>query len=252
MCRMLAKVAIQPFNPAYELLEAPHSLRIQSQCGRQPDAPDTCGPHASGCGMAWPANTGLEIEKRGPDDRWDDSFVALVKTLRTPAILAHNRLASPGLKVDVRTSHPFAENFRGTPAAFCHNGGVFNLMDEAKTKETTDSQLFFSALLAKLSSLDHAELASALKQFADTWRYTSLSGMLLTPTTLHVWRCYDQKNRRRADFEKYYTLWVKRTDGICIASEPVDQLSGWELMPNRALLSISYAGHDLPERTTQF
>jgi predicted glutamine amidotransferase len=250
---MFAKVAVQAFTPAYELLDAPHSLQHQSKCGRQPDAPDTCGPHASGCGMAWRNGDGLLVEKRGPEDRWDQSFVAKVRGVSTPGLIAHNRLASPGLKLNATLAHPFLDFFQGVPVAFCHNGGVRNLMDEARSEGVTDSQLFFRSLLSLAKGLDHASVLAAVRHFAKDWSYTSLSGMLLTPDLLHVWRCYDATDPRKDDFERYYTLWVKaRDEEVSVASEAVDESDEWKLMPNRTLLTVGSSDRGLQRTRSEF
>ena len=47
--------------------------------------------------------------------------------------------------------------------------------------------------------------------------------MLLTPSTLHVWRCYDPTTNDVESFERYYTIYVRDKDGsLTLASEPVD------------------------------
>lgn len=243
---MFAKVAVRAFTPAYELLDAPHSLRRQSKCGRQPDAPDSCGPHASGCGMAWRGGDSLEVEKRGPKEIWDASYEAKIRSLRTDAIIAHNRLASPGLQSHVGLAHPFMEEFQGKKVAFCHNGGIWTLMEKAKKEGLTDSQLLFRQLLESAGDLDHESLGRVLGRLATEWSYTSLSGMLLTPERLHVWRCYDEKDPRRTDYEKYYTLWMKEDQsGVSIASEAMDENKDWGLMTNRTLLTLQVVGGDV-------
>jgi predicted glutamine amidotransferase len=236
---MLAKVAVQPRSAAYELLEAPHSLQQQSRCGRQPDAPDTCGPHASGCGLAWREHGQLRIEKRGPEDRWDASFGQLVRSVKSVALIAHNRLASPGLKIDASLSHPIEGVFKDTPIAFCHNGGIRNLMESAKARATTDSRIFMEELLRVVPDLRPATIADQLGRFAEEWSYTSLSGMMLTPEALFFWRSYDQKDPRKDDFEKYYTLYqLADPEQLCVASEPLTSNPEWELLPNRTLVCV--------------
>ena len=245
MCRMLAKIAAEPFCPEYELLSAPHSLAAQSTCAAQPDDPWSCGPHASGCGMSWREAGALRTEKRGADDRWDDRFKKAIRSMRTDAVIAHNRLASPGLRVDVSCSHPFEGTIGGENVSFCHNGGISNLMDEAKSRGLSDSKIFLEKMEKDVSSLEPTLLADWLRERAREWKYTSLSALLLSPSRLFAWRCFSDADPHAARFEQYYTLHFRSTEReACFASEPIDE-SGWRLLGNMSFMACENGGGSL-------
>lgn len=240
MCRMLAKIAVTPFSPEHELLDAEHSLYQQSKCGAQPGDPSLCGPHASGCGIAWRAGTDVKTERRGSDDRWDEAFQSLIRGLETTAIIGHNRLSSARLRVDVSCSHPFLGRVAGEDFAFCHNGDVKTLMTEAKQRNVSDSIIFCERLAAELPKLEAPALAEWIKIKRREWSYTSLTALLLSPSKLFAWRCYSDEDPATKDrFGRYYTLNLSRgADTACIASEPVDS-GNWELIPNFTLIELS-------------
>ena len=240
MCRMLAKVSSTEESARYELLDAPHSLFEQSKCGRQPENPDVCGAHASGCGIAFVAGREIPVERRGPDENWDESYREFVRGISTKILIAHNRKATPGLRVDRSCSHPFTSTFKGSQVAFCHNGTVFNLEEEAKRRGVADSEVFFEQLLAGVPALTADAISRQLCTLAREYRFTSLSGLLLVPTGVFAWRIHGKDPGNEERFSKYYTLHLRRTPSAAvIASEPVDSASGWKLARNGAFYSLT-------------
>lgn len=239
MCRMIGKFTIQRASPEYELLSSVHSLRQQSVSACQPDNPDLCGPHASGCGISWLDEDVLKLERRAENDRWDDSFTELISSIETTALIAHNRKSSPGLKVDVSCSHPYLMEFKGQSVAFSHNGGVDSLMNSAKDQDKSDSLILLEDLLSCISDLSIECLKEYLVDRSSVWCFSSLTGLLLTGDMLFAWRCYNSESLDIERYEKYYTLYTQMDRNRClVASEPIDRKSGWNLIKNRSLLCI--------------
>jgi predicted glutamine amidotransferase len=243
MCRMLGKVALFPFNPTYELLDAVHGLEHQSKCSKQPDDPRICGPHASGCGIAWREDHRLLRERRSAEDRWDETFKARIRSLTTTGIIAHNRLASPGLRVDVTCSHPFIGEKDGLPIALCHNGGIYSFFEQAEREGVSDSAILLEKIIEEAADLSHETLARLFRAFSEELKYTCLNTLLLTPSALHLFRCFDSEAAQADRFDEYYTLYVKQQpDSLTVASEPVDAASDWTVLPNRTLVSVETNG----------
>ena len=192
MCRMIAKVSSPAEKPVYELLDAPHSLLRQAKCARQPENPDLCGPHASGCGIASVADGRIVVEKRGPDENWDSTFQEYVRTVSSQLIIAHNRKATPGLRIDRSCSQPFLRTFKGREVALCHNGSILTFESEAKQRGVADSEILLEQILAGISELTAEDLARHDSILAREHRYTSMSALLLTPERIFAWRIHSK------------------------------------------------------------
>ncbi len=243
MCRLLAKASVEQENPSLELLEAPHSLKKQSEYACLPVGH---GAHRDGSGIAWLAPDGLYLEKRGAEQAWDESFQSIVQSVHTTALIAHNRKASPGLEVGAHLSHPYELQYKGEQIAFCHNGGIQTFMTEARERSITDSLVFFEHLIARVGALTLEDVKSFLMESSQTLEFSSLNGLLLTRSGIFAWRCYHNVEPSTWDRERYCSLYLRESaDRVCIASEPIDTEGNWTSIQNRMLLHVTLANHGM-------
>ncbi len=236
MCRLLAKVSQRAESGYYELVQAPHSLRKQAQSARMPHG---YGGHNEGCGIAWLQANNVLLEKRGKIDAWDDSFCALAETINTGAFIAHNRAATPGLQISTSDSHPYSTQWRGAPAAFCHNGEVTSFVPEAVQRGVTDSLIFMEHFVSDVREGTVDDIGAYLVRMSGTWNYSSLNALVLSADGLYAWRWYDDVPNSSFDRERYCSLYMRQTaTGILIGSEEIDRSPGWISIPNRTVLVI--------------
>ncbi|MFN5063540.1 MAG: class II glutamine amidotransferase [Pseudomonadota bacterium] len=224
-------------SPNYELLQASHSLHQQSLSGRTLANPDRLGEHRDGTGVAWFEDTSLRIEKRGKKDCWDQSFQSLVSQINSTMFIAHNRKASPRLAINLASSHPFEMRAKSGAAAFCHNGGVGSLMAQAERLKLSESKFFADFLATRIDQFSKDAVAEIVSICASRWEYKSINALMLTSHALFAWRCFNDRHERKHDFGRYYTLYIKpTTEGITVASEPVDGDHGWQEVSNKRML----------------
>jgi predicted glutamine amidotransferase len=217
----------------------------QSLCARHYGT-EQCGTHNSGCGVAHLRDATISRERRGPDEVWNDSFQEHIRDIYSTSIIAHNRLASAGLKVHIDGCHPFIGSSSSGPVAFCHNGGVRTFFDQAKAQGLSDSQIFLEQILATVSELNTQTLSEAITAFSATWEYTSMTALLLTTHGIFGWRLYQTRGLPQEKIEaseNYYTLWMNRTEGdseqsVTVASEPLDTTRTWMKIPNRTFFHL--------------
>jgi len=215
--------------------------------------PKGYGPHDDGSGVAWLQDGRVRLEKRGGLDAWDPSFQELVESMRTTALIAHNRKASVGLDVNVNVSHPYTMKFRGEEVAFCHNGGIKTFMTEAQDRKITDSLVFLERLISKVGTLSLEDLKTFLVEASATWEYSSINALLLTKDSLFAWRCYDDVKDSEWDRERYCSLYLRESsERICIASEPVDRKRDWISIPNRTLIQVKLGGETVETERLSF
>lgn len=245
MCRMLAKVSLMPTSIYDEMLLCPYSMHYLSKSGKMAEDPDTHGEHNDGCGIAFVKNGQLEIHKRDKEHSWDSSYRLIIENVQSNLFIAHNRKASKDLEIDEKRSHPFLYH----SFAFCHNGSVHSLMDDAIDTGVTDTELFLKELIDKAENTSSQGIFNSLNVLANKYEFSSLTGMLMNTHELFAWRIYNDRNKERAKrFEEYYTLWMKKNEGsVVIASEPLDN-EHWEKLPNYIFLHLKPSA----ERIDQF
>lgn len=242
---MIAKVSSDPVSILDEMLECPYSLEYLSRNGRQHKDPRQRGPHRDGCGLAYTAFGEIHLEKRTRENVWDASYIAFVEEARSRCFLAHNRKTSEGLATGLGGTHPFYAEKNGLQYAFCHNGTAESLLGEAKAQNTSDSKLFFAAVLGHITMETPGAFAAALEDFAKHNTYDSLTGLLLcSDESLYAWRIVNVKDpAERERLERYYTLYVCwRNGSLVVASEPLDDLP-WMLLPNHTMLQLRPGAH---------
>lgn len=165
----------------------------------------------------------------------DRNFFAFAGMVRTTAVLAALRAASTGLPVEESSTAPFTSG----PWLFAHNGEVVGfrtgaaatmrrrVSDERLTEieGTSDSELLFAMVLDRLDAGASpgealADLVRTIEEFSG-----GRLNMLLTD------------GRRLAGIAAGDTLFVRQgEDGVRVASEPADDATAWEPVPDRMLV----------------
>src|SRR6202011_2177969 len=109
MCRLLGYVARQPVIAEHVLEDTLEAFRELSHL------------HADGWGLAWyDEQTRVQHAKTPEPAHSSVEFSSLAASVRTDALIAHLRWATPGFALCRENTHPFIfEQF-----AFAHNGAV--------------------------------------------------------------------------------------------------------------------------------
>lgn len=232
MCRMFSKASFKEVSPINEMLSCPYSLKYLSEQGRQPDNAELRGNHKDGCGMAFFENGKLKIEKRDKLHSWDKSYTDAVKKVSSKVFIGHNRLTVGGLQSNYDGTHPFYIKKNDVEFAFSHNGTIYNFMEEAKLRNTSDSFIFMEKLLES-DKFSEEFLLKQLKFIAEEMEYSSMIGFLMSMDKLIVWRGFNDKDKEKfANRDKYYTMFFQlNNEGVIFSSEPLDN-GTWTLMPN--------------------
>jgi len=167
-----------------------------------------------------------------------------VRGVKSQLVICHNRKASSAQRTSELSSHPFKRQFGESEVAFCHNGTVTSMVEEAKRHGRVDTELFFEAILAGQNELTLESVAWRVSELARSQKFTSLTGLLLTPGVLFAWRLFSDER-----LSNYYTLSRHETEGrVIIASEPIDTSSGWALIPNGTMCCVSVEGGKIRTR----
>jgi predicted glutamine amidotransferase len=236
---MIAKAssAITSFNE--EMLTCPQSLYYLANQGRLPENPIQRGQHIDGCGIAFVENRKLKIHKRGSANAWDKTYVDVVNQARSNLFIAHNRLSSAGLESVAEGSHPFEIEAQGQTYSLSHNGTVYDWVNEAQQKSTTDSNLLLQKIISQTEENNEKQIIARLREIRNNCDFSSITGFLLSAEKLQVWRIFNEtKSHKQDDYNLYYTLFMKLSkDAVVFASEPLDN-EQWTLLPNNSFVSV--------------
>jgi glutamine amidotransferase len=240
MCRHLAYVG-PSVTLEYLILEPEHSLLRQASAPRH----QTHGRfNADGFGVGWyDRDTRVEPARhRTTRPLWaDTSFASFAGLVRSTAVLAAVRSASPGMPVEETSTAPFTDG----PWLFSHNGLVPGFDGETgrklrravseprlqKVAGDTDSELLFALALDRLdagaSPVDALVSVVALVEKEQTdarLNFLLADGERIAAT---AWRnslfVLDDRQRARA---------------VVVASEPYDGDARWEAVPDRSVLEF--------------
>lgn len=252
MCRFFGMISNTPVSMGYPLIDAPHSLMQQASCARTAGGIDCFGEHSDGCGIAWQKDTkeepGIGLSVRGKEACWDTSFRDLVRGLSTTGLVAHNRRATGSLAIGESLAHPFKGRIGDEEVAFCHNGTIHSLLDDARSHGITDSQLFLKELATSLTVLTPNNLSEFLKSYSESWDFSSINGVILASDTLYAWRCYNEMGDGLEARAWYYSLMTKTAKScVQIASEATDSEGVWESLENRTLMTIRRSSAECPD-----
>ncbi|MGH3832114.1 MAG: ergothioneine biosynthesis protein EgtC [Pseudonocardiaceae bacterium] len=247
MCRHLAYLG-PPRDLAALLLDPPHSLLRQSYAPADMRGSGTV--NADGFGAGWyPAGAtdgvAMPIRYRRALPIWADAaFAALAREVRGGAVLAAVRSATPGMPVVDTACAPFTTG----RWLFSHNGRITGWPDSvaalaARLPVTdlltldapTDSALLWALVRHRLAG--GASLGRALGAVAARVRAhapgSSLNLLLTDGTGL-------------AATTVGHALAVRASAGtVLVCSEPIDQLPGWESVPEGHLLTATPSSVDV-------
>ena len=253
MCRLFGlHGGSERVRACFWLLEAPHSLAVQSRC--QPD----------GYGVGTFCEDGTPDVDRGVVAAWqDEAFAQQAREECSRTHVVHLRYASSG-PVALRNSHPFAQEgrllahngvFEDLPALEAHLGE-----DRALVDGDTDSERYFALITRETrragGDLD-AGIRAAVRWIAEHLPLYSLNVVLTTPDELWALRYPDTNElwvlERRAggphgcrhldETSEVGTLRVRSDDlavcdSVVVASEPMDEHPDWRLLDPCELVRV--------------
>jgi predicted glutamine amidotransferase len=211
--------------------------------------------HGDGWGMAACDGQQMHVEKSSLRAADEPAYDELAHRALGDAGLVHLRMATPGLPVEARNSHPF----RRGGFAMAHNGAIHpqhrlgSLLPPAWERHvtgTTDSERYFLHVMSCLEARDGDVIAAIDDTAAHIDRNfsaNSLNAILLAPDALYAISCYDPERipfgglaARGYDGppERYFDLAYRETeDAVVVASTGWPQ-DGWTFVPNRHVLAV--------------
>jgi predicted glutamine amidotransferase len=211
--------------------------------------------HRDGWGMAAYDGQQLHIEKSPLRAVDEPAYDELVHRALGDAGLVHLRMATPGLPVEARNSHPF--QYGGF--AMAHNGAIHpqselgSLLPPAWARHlggTTDSEHYFLRVMSGLEARDGDVIAAIDDTIAHIDRNFSadcLNTILLGPDALYAISSHDPERipwdgLAARGFtgppECYFDLaYTETEDAVVVASTGWPQ-DGWTVLPNRHVLVV--------------
>ena len=237
MCRLIAYLG-EPVTLSSLLLDPEYSLRRQSYAPRHQAHGRV---NADGFGVGWyaPDVRALPARYRQPTPMWSDqTFANIAGAIRSSAILASVRNASPGLPINEACTAPYT---RG-PWLFAHNGGIIDwhgptgvgvalrrrLSDDslAATEGATDSEVLFGLVLDAIAkgAPPRDAIGSVIRLTQSLSRGCRLNFLLTDGTTVFATAAGD-------------TLFTLRDEtSVVVASEPFDDSPAWQPVPDDSLV----------------
>ena len=250
MCRLFAlHGGREPLRATFWLLEAPDSLSVQSH--RNPD----------GFGIGTFEEDGsVDIDVGKIAAHAASTFVCEAQNECSTTYLAHVRFASKG-PVEERNSHPFTMDGR----LFAHNGHIEDLPEDPElVRGETDSERLFALITRAVRANGgdvEAALVATLREVAATARVFAANVILTTPTDVWAVR-YPEPNElwilerrpggpredRHLDQSSSLTTRVRSYElaerpAVVIASEPMDEDPGWQLLAPGELVHVDAGLH---------
>ena len=235
MCRHLAYVG-RPIRAAELLTDPPFSLVRQAWAPRR----QVHGiMNVDGFGLGWYVDGDPQPARhRGVGPVWgDQTFADLARTVRTPALLAAVRSATEGMAHGQAAAAPFSSG----RWLFSHNGALAGWPDSGvelvkelpverllRMEAPTDSAVLWALTLDRLEQrMPLAEaLADVVRRAVDACggriNLLATDGSSIAATTWGASLC-----------------WRELDGGVLVASEPHDDLPGWNDVPDGHLLSAT-------------
>jgi predicted glutamine amidotransferase len=206
--------------------------------------------HADGWGVAAWRDGELSVAKDTAPAHTSPDYARALETV-TDAALLHLRMASPGLPVEPRNTHPFTA---GT-LAFAHNGnfspvdaldGLIDAEILAGAAGSTDSERYFLRVLTRLRGGDPDPVDAVARTAADIRARASISSLnclLLTQDALYAYAEEDPTSEvsRRRGPEFFQLSYRIRRDGVVVASSGIGAGDGWQPLPYGQVLEIRRA-----------
>jgi glutamine amidotransferase len=240
MCRHLAWLGGP--RPLSDFVTAPeHSLVHQSYAARELLRGRVCG---DGFGIGWYHDAGRGPARyRRPEPIWADSDLAGVAgAISSSAIVAAVRNGTPGIPGGVASTQPVAaDGYLGS-----HNGFIDGFSRYARRLRDGLSDDLYGTLTGESDSetflllvVEHirreggiaAGLASAIEAVLDISPGSALCALMTDGRELVV--------ARMAGDQPCDSLYVRRlSDGVVVASEPLDAGPGWAALPEYAVTTV--------------
>jgi predicted glutamine amidotransferase len=211
--------------------------------------------HRDGWGMAWYDGQQLDIGKSPLRAADELAYDELVHRALGDAGLVHLRMATPGLPVEARNSHPF----RYGGFAMAHNGAIHPQRElgsllppawEPHVVGTTDSEHYFLRVMSGLEAREGDVIAAIDDTIAQVDRNFSadcLNAILLGPDALYAISSHDPERipwdglaarGYTGPPECYFDLaYTETEDAVVVASTGWPQ-DGWTVLPNRHVLVV--------------
>jgi len=251
MCRLVAYLGADETTLSSLVLEPKHSLLVQSYAPREMMSGVV---NADGFGVGWyaPWSGDEPAVYRSVSPLWADrSFAGMAGKIRSSAVFAAVRSATPGLPAEESGVPPFAS----ARFAFMHNGAIEgfrhgpmrrlrdSLGDEAYEGllGVTDSETVFAITLDRLR--EGAGLGEALEEAvrrvsevcADLGRRATLNLALTDGRGIALVR-----HSTDGPGNSLYLLegGERFPGGVAVASEKLDGDEGWRPVPDRHLLEV--------------
>jgi glutamine amidotransferase len=237
MCRLIAYLG-EPVTLSSVLLEPEYSLLRQSY---EPRHQIHGRINADGFGVGWytPDVRPLPARYRKPVPMWNDqTFSDIAGAVRSGAFLASIRNASPGLPINEACTAPYTRD----QWLFAHNGRILDwhgptgagvvlrrrLSDTslAAIDGATDSEVLFGLILDTITDGATATdaVVAVLRLAQEVSPGSRLNLMLTDGITVVATACGDSLFSHRDDAS------------VVVASEPFDDSSGWQLVPDDSLV----------------
>jgi gamma-glutamyl hercynylcysteine S-oxide hydrolase len=230
VCRHLAYLG-PPVALSTLLFDAPHALATQSRHPRYQPAGRT---NPDGWGVTWyAAGTTEPARYRSTTAIWDDAAFD-ANAVRSGAIVAAARLASPGTTLDERNNAPFVSRrwcFSLNGFAFRDGRGprLRDALSPARTaalEGDTDSEVLFGLVLDRID--DGADAADALRDVT----------VLVDPDDDVRLNLLLSDGASVAATAWGNSLFVHdHGDRLVVASEPLDDDPAWEPVADRSVVS---------------
>jgi gamma-glutamyl hercynylcysteine S-oxide hydrolase len=208
------------------VLDPPHGLRVQSYAPRRQKRvllnADGWGVGFFDSSSGGQSSSGVPRRWRSPAPLWGDtSFESVAPALRSHCVVAAVRSATVGMPIEISATAPFTDG----RWLLSHNGVVDRavLPLSAKAESVCDSALLAATIFERgpealgdiIAEIGAADPDARLNVLAG-------NGSRLLATTWNE------------------TLSIlRREDGVVVASEPYDNDSDWEDVPDRHLVEVT-------------
>jgi gamma-glutamyl hercynylcysteine S-oxide hydrolase len=224
MCRHLGWLGAD-VSVSSLVLDPPYGLRVQSYAPRRQKHGLL---NADGWGVGFfdgSSGGGVPRRWRSQAPLWGDvSFESVAPALRSHCVVAAVRSATVGMPIEVSATAPFTDG----QWLLSHNGIVDRavLPTTAAAESVCDSAMLAATIFAR--GLD--ELGQTIAEIATADADARLNILAANGSRLLATAWGD-------------TLSIlRRTDGVVLASEPYDNDSDWEDVPDRHLVEVTANG----------
>jgi gamma-glutamyl hercynylcysteine S-oxide hydrolase len=203
------------------MLDPPQGLRVQSYAPRRQKH---CLLNADGWGVGF-FDGDVPRRWRSAAPLWGDtSFDSVAPALRSHCVVAAVRSATVGMPIEVSATAPFTDG----RWLLSHNGVVDRtvLPPTSSAESVCDSAILAAAIFAR--GLD--ALGDAIVEFGSADPIARLNILAANGSRLLATAWGDTLSILRRD------------DGVVLASEPYDDDSDWEDVPDRHLVEVTAKG----------